>query len=1355
MSNRTRITLRFVGVVLFGVAATSLYADAPDGLYGRQKLAAAEGTSEMLVFLQPGTDAKQFAKDHGLVVKHALRSDPNAYVLTATSAQAARMACQDVAATDSRVRASYVNQRTRYVRMAFVPNDPYFHKDTPAPGWPGEWHLLNEYTSGLDARVEGAWNRDVTGTGVIIGLVDDSLETAHADLAANYVAADSWDFGQNDGTPDPVYSDDQHGTATAGVAAARGGNGIGVTGVAPYAGLAGLRIDFYNQTTQMLVDATLFHSSGSNTNIKVKNHSYGISYPYIPSAAVVAALGTSAAAGTIHCVAAGNERGYSGQDANKKDLQHSPDCICVAAMGSNGKFASYSCFGACVFVTAPSSSSSGLFHVTTTDRTGEALGYNGASDSFPDADFTSLFGGTSSASPVVAGVMALVKQVQPVLNVRFAKHLLARTSDVIDAADPTYWSDGGWRTNAAGFHFDQNYGFGLINADQLTQKALLYTGVTPLSTESTGTITVDTPIPDNSFDGVVKTFSMTSTTPLEEVLVHLNVTHGIHGQIEARLTSPSGLVSRLISSYPQDHDPDIDWTFCTNAFWGENPAGTWTLRVQDIVSGEVGTWNSYGVTVRMGTLESARGPEITQQPAEQRVAVGATATLSVQATGAQPLSYQWMKGQNNLSDGGKISGATSDTLQITNCDVADLGGYRCVVTNAFGNATSNSATLTVTLVFIVESRSGGLNFSGYSEYTAGLLENSTAKSTASGTTAGIGSRWGSLDRNASGIKRAIYSHTAPAAGLYEVFVTWPASTNAGNVEHLITHVGGTASIMADQNSARNPAGGNAWNSIGQYNLIAGTAYTVTQTNENFPAVGYIFRADAVKWELVSAAGGPTITQQPLPQDVCPGSTATFTVTATGQGTTTYQWQRNGGNLADSGRISGVTTDTLQITEVDSADLAEYRCILTDANGNTRSTSAPLTLAPTTITRHPSDRTVPPSGGVVSFTVEAVGKGTLTYQWQKNQADLADGGKISGATTSTLLVSGCDSGDQGAYRCVVTGGCDSATSNAASLTVSSGLISVLVESRTGGQNRDSYSEFGVFSDSTAKSVAAGVTPGIGSRWGSMDRVASGIKRAIYSCTAPATGVYELFATWPNSANASTNVEHIVTHAGGSASVLKDQVVSSSATGANRWNSLGRYDLTAGTAYTVTQTNENYPDPGRIFRADAVRWDLVSTAGGPVITEHPLAQNVCPRSMAVFTVVATGDPAPVFQWQKNLANLTDGGHYSGATTATLSVSDADSTDVANYRCLVTNAGGTAVSTQAFLTLKSVVSSDLDADCDVDLDDFTLFRGCFNGPNRLPAAGCAAAASLDGDSDVDLDDFTVFRGCFNGPNRAPVCP
>lgn len=563
----------------------------------------AADTNEVLVFVNSGVDAGGLAREYGAVATRSLQADSGAYVLTAATPQAADALAQRLEA-DPRVLLSGLNQRTDFARMSFVPNDPYFHHDTPAAGWPGEWHLINEYVSGRDAGVQGAWNRNITGSGVIIGIVDDSLQTTHPDLAPNYVAADSYDFGQNDSNPDPVNANDQHGISVAGVAAARGGNGIGVTGAAPYAGLAGLRIDFDNQTTSMFVNATLYHSSGANTNIKVENHSYGYTVPYITTTLEENAVATSAASGTIHCYAAGNNRGGTGQDANKLDLQNSPDVIAVAALGSDGKFAYYSNFGACVFVTAPSSSSGGLYGITTTDRVG-TQGYNTQYDTFPDTSYTSAFGGTSSATPLVAGVMALAKQAQPKLNVRMAKHLLVKTSDIVDAGDSTSTSDGGWKTNAAGNKFNQNYGFGLIDAEEFALTATHYSGVTPLQTETVPTKNVNTTIPDNNTTGIFANFTLNSTTPLEDIQIRLSVSHIFRGDVQAKLQSPSGTVSRLTFPEYNDTSANINWTFLSNAFWGENPHGTWKLTLADVYSIGEGTWNSYSVTAHMGTLIDA------------------------------------------------------------------------------------------------------------------------------------------------------------------------------------------------------------------------------------------------------------------------------------------------------------------------------------------------------------------------------------------------------------------------------------------------------------------------------------------------------------------------------------------------------------------------------------------------------------------------------------------------------------------------------------------------------------------------------------------------------------------------------
>ncbi len=88
---------------------------------------------------------------------------------------------------------------------------------------------------------------------------------------------------------------------------------------------------------------------------------------------------------------------------------------------------------------------------------------------------------------------------------------------------------------------------------------------------------------------------------------------------------------------------------------------------------------------------TSQAPSIATQPSSVTVPVGASATFGVSANGSAPLTYQWQRNGTN------ISGATSTSYTLSNAQTSDSGAqFRAVVTNGFGSATSNAATLTVT-----------------------------------------------------------------------------------------------------------------------------------------------------------------------------------------------------------------------------------------------------------------------------------------------------------------------------------------------------------------------------------------------------------------------------------------------------------------------------------------------------------------------------------------------------------------------------------------------------------------------------------------------------------------------------------
>ncbi|MBM3884080.1 MAG: hypothetical protein FJ387_30970, partial [Verrucomicrobia bacterium] len=108
----------------------------------------------------------------------------------------------------------------------------------------------------------------------------------------------------------------------------------------------------------------------------------------------------------------------------------------------------------------------------------------------------------------------------------------------------------------------------------------------------------------------------------------------------------------------------------------------------DVANGN-GMWIAVG---QAGTIvKGLAAPLIIQHPSNQMVNVGATATLTVAAEGAPPLTYQWKK------EGAEVPGATGASLILSNAQSADAGEYFVVVNNGVGSATSSLAALTVTV----------------------------------------------------------------------------------------------------------------------------------------------------------------------------------------------------------------------------------------------------------------------------------------------------------------------------------------------------------------------------------------------------------------------------------------------------------------------------------------------------------------------------------------------------------------------------------------------------------------------------------------------------------------------------------
>lgn len=169
---------------------------------------------------------------------------------------------------------------------------------------------------------------------------------------------------------------------------------------------------------------------------------------------------------------------------------------------------------------------------------------------------------------------------------------------------------------------------------------------------------------------------------------------------------------------------------------------------------------------------------------------------------------------------------------------------------------------------------------------------------------------------------------------------------------------------------------------------------------------------------------PVISTQPRSQSVVAGSTVTFSVVASGAGTLSYQWLRNGA------AIPGATASSLALANVQPADAGTYSVRVSNANGAVTSDGASLTVAALTapvITSQPVGVSTS-VGSALSMSVAANGNPAPTYQWQRN------GSAIAGATAATYNVASAQLSDAGTYTVVVTNSVGSVTSNAAVVSV---------------------------------------------------------------------------------------------------------------------------------------------------------------------------------------------------------------------------------------------------------------------------------------------------------------------------------
>jgi proprotein convertase subtilisin/kexin type 2 len=503
--------------------------------------------------------------------------------------------------------------------------------NTPSgdPLYGDQWHLKNIGQAGAgsagfageDVNAEPVWNSctdaSCRGEGVRVAVVDDGLEIGHEDLSTNVVAGASYDYTSGDNDPSPTDGVSAHGTAVGGIIASRDGNDLGGRGVAPRAELVG-----YNllQSTSLGSDEGDAMTRGGAA-IYISSNSWGApdgtgrvaASSSIWQDAINSGLTNGRnGRGTIYIWAAGNgnQAQINGNvvepidNSNHDGQANYRGVMAVGAVTDRGVKSSYSEQGANLWLAAPGGEFCSTHTITTTDLSGTD-GINNADSAgngdYGNSNYTRCMNGTSSATPVVSGVVALVLQANPNLGWRDVRAVLAQSARKNDAGD----SD--WATNGANYNINHKYGFGVPDAEAAVQLAKTWTNYPAEVTPAVSIRTPNAPIPDGDATGVSDTATITGSgiSKIEWVEVTFSATKDaasrdlFYGDVEVTLTSPAGTASRLADTHscPSGCSPYSSWRFGSARHLGEAADGNWVLTVKDRLSQDTGTFDSWQLKI--------------------------------------------------------------------------------------------------------------------------------------------------------------------------------------------------------------------------------------------------------------------------------------------------------------------------------------------------------------------------------------------------------------------------------------------------------------------------------------------------------------------------------------------------------------------------------------------------------------------------------------------------------------------------------------------------------------------------------------------------------------------------------------
>jgi alpha-tubulin suppressor-like RCC1 family protein len=386
------------------------------------------------------------------------------------------------------------------------------------------------------------------------------------------------------------------------------------------------------------------------------------------------------------------------------------------------------------------------------------------------------------------------------------------------------------------------------------------------------------------------------------------------------------------------------WSFNSTNLPGATNA---TLSLSNVTTNEAGSY-SVLVTSDYGSLQSSNAQltvvpiAISEQPTDAGLHEGNTFSFSVTAIKNGPFSYQWQFNGSNLPD------QTNATLLLSPIVTNNAGIYSVLVANPYGSIQSSNATLTVYTPFFDSQPADASVYGG---------DSASFNVTAYGYQ--LNYQWQLNGTNVSGATNnslSLSNLTTNQAGAYHVLASNSYRTiTSSNAMLTITplvllsqpagnslYVGDTAlfSVLAYKNGPFTYQWRfNGTDLTGLTNSSLTVTNLATTNSGNYTVLvsspyGSLESSNAV---LSVTDAKPIISKQPSSAGFCPGSIATFQVTANGSKPLLYQWLFNGTNYPTA------TNSTLALTNITSANAGTYSVVVSNAAGAALSSNAALVI----------------------------------------------------------------------------------------------------------------------------------------------------------------------------------------------------------------------------------------------------------------------------------------------------------------------------------------------------------------------------------------------------------------------------